>query len=91
MEDDRLCRELLVTLDRYYTRPKFHHKSSRKVIPWAHCPGSLPYVSDTFHPPNQENPETLHRFKGNKIFGLKEVYSHTPKTDALGELQRTEP
>lgn len=68
--------------------------STRKVpeeIPWAHYPDSLPYVSDTFHPLNQENPSTLHLFKGNKIFGLKEVYSHILKTGALGELQRTEP
>lgn len=69
----------------------FHQRSPRRDIPWALYPDSLPYVTDTFHPLNQENPSTLHLFKGNKISGLKEVYSHILKTGALGELQSTEP
>lgn len=49
-----------------------------------------PNISDIFHPLNQENSETLYLSEGNKIFGLKLVYSQTHKTDALGKLQRTE-
>lgn len=41
-------------------------------------------------PLNPYNPEHALYLLQIKYLGLKEVYSHSPKTDALGELQRAE-
>lgn len=45
----------------------------------------------SFHPLHQGKPGTLSLSERNKILGLGEVYSHPPRTDARGELRRTEP
>lgn len=55
LEEDRLYKDLLIQFDEYHTRPMFPQKSPRRDNPWAHYPDSLPRVSDTFHPLNQEN------------------------------------